>query len=264
MIKMIFLARRYLSYLFTSKTRYTIHSPFVYQLVHEVLRDPTQYQDYQVLDSVRKSLLENTNLIETVDFGTGAGERKYSTSVHPVGKLVKLRSHRKAQLEMLYRLVRHFKPRTLLEFGTAAGLSGSYLKMAHPDSRMITMEGCSGLAAVAETVFSDLKLSDIQVLVGDFDALLPSVLLQLDQLDFVFFDGNHRKEPTLSYFYHCLPLTNESSVFIFDDIHWSPGMEAAWEEIKKEDAVSLTIDLFWFGMVFFRKGIQKQDFIIRY
>ena len=129
---------------------------------------------------------------------------------------------------------------------------------------MITMEGCSGLAAVAETVFGDLKLSGIQVLVGDFDALLPSVLQQLDQLDFVFFDGNHRKEPTLNYFYRCLPLSNESSVFIFDDIHWSPGMEAAWEEIKKEDAVSLTIDLFWFGMVFFRKGIQKQDFIIRY
>jgi predicted O-methyltransferase YrrM len=235
----------------------------VYDLLNKVLRDNTRYTDYATLDQVRNKLLANTNLVETVDMGAGAGKKKYTTAVFPVGKLVKLRSQRKTQIEMLYRLVKYLKPHTILEFGTAAGVSGSYLKMAWPGSKMITMEGCSGLAAVAESVFSDLKLTDIQVAVGDFDAILPSVLQQVDRLDFVFFDGNHRKEPTLNYFNQCLPLANESSVFIFDDIHWSPGMEDAWEEIKTHKEVSITIDLFWFGMVFFRKGIEKQDFIIR-
>ncbi|MFA5417851.1 MAG: class I SAM-dependent methyltransferase [Bacteroidales bacterium] len=253
----------YLRYLLSAKTRYTIHSPFVYNLVNDVLRDTTRHKDFSTLEAVRKKLLSNTNLVETVDMGAGAGKKKYTTAVFPVGKLVKLRSQRKTQIEMLYRLVKYLKPNTILEFGTAAGVSGSYLKMAWPASKMITMEGCSGLAAVAESVFSDLNLSDIQVSVGDFDAILPSVLQQVDRLDFVFFDGNHRKEPTLNYFNQCLPLANESSVFIFDDIHWSPGMEAAWAEIKKHKEVSITIDLFWCGMVFFRKGIEKQNFIIR-
>jgi len=59
-------------------------------------------------------------------------------------------------------------------------------------------------------------------------------------------------------------LSNENSIFVFDDIHWSAGMESAWEIIKKDNRVSITIDLFWFGLVFFRGGIEKQDFVLHY
>lgn len=260
----VFQVQRYFRYLITSKTRYNIHSPFVFDLIQKVFRDTHQYSDYQSLEVVKAQLLKRTSMIETVDFGTGAGKKKYATKVFPLGKLVKLRSQRKTQLELLYRLTQHFKPKTLLEFGTAAGISGSYLKMGYPSSKMVTMEGCAGLAEVAESVFEELKMTDINVCVGNFDVILPSALSKFKQLDFVFFDGNHRKEPTLNYFNQCLSLVHEFSVFIFDDIHWSPGMEEAWEEIKKHKSVTLTLDLFWFGIVFFKKGIEKQDFIIRY
>ncbi len=79
-----------------------------------------------------------------------------------------------------------------------------------------------------------------------------------------FFDGNHRKEPTLRYFEQCIHFSNENSIFVFDDIHWSKGMESAWEYIKNDRRVSITIDLFWFGIIFFVEGVEKQDFVIRY
>jgi hypothetical protein len=42
-------------------------------------------------------------------------------------------------------------------------------------------------------------------------------------------------------------------------------MEKAWDEIKKQEEVTLTIDLFYIGIVFFRKeNKQKQHFTIRY
>jgi len=41
-------------------------------------------------------------------------------------------------------------------------------------------------------------------------------------------------------------------------------MEDAWEEIKGNEDVSVTYDLYCVGVVFFREGIEKQDFVLKY
>jgi len=42
-------------------------------------------------------------------------------------------------------------------------------------------------------------------------------------------------------------------------------MEQAWETIKSNEAVRCTIDLFFIGIVFFKKEIkEKQHFVIRF
>ncbi len=260
----LYQVKQYLKYLVVSQTRYTIHSPFVFDLVNNVLRDKTFYDDFVALDEMKSNLFQRTDIIETVDFGAGAGMKKYATKVGHLGRMVKQRSQRKQQLGLLYRLTRYFKPDYMLEFGTAAGISASYLKKGHPQGHLITMEGCASLAAVAKEVINEVGIDDVEVCVGNFDVILPKILTRCPKLDFVFIDGNHRKEPTLKYFNACFPFATDNSVFVFDDIHWSKGMDEAWKAIKSDTRVSLTIDLFWFGLVFFRKGIEKQDFIIRY
>jgi predicted O-methyltransferase YrrM len=82
-------------------------------------------------------------------------------------------------------------------------------------------------------------------------------------LDYVFFDGNHQKKPTIQYFNLCLQKAHENSIFIFDDIHWSGGMEEAWNYIQSHSSVTLTIDVFWIGIVFFKKNQAKEHYIIR-
>jgi hypothetical protein len=57
---------------------------------------------------------------------------------------------------------------------------------------------------------------------------------------------------------------HEGSIFIFDDIHWSKEMELAWEEIKNHPKVTVTLDLFKIGIVFFHTGQMKQHFRIRF
>jgi predicted O-methyltransferase YrrM len=81
--------------------------------------------------------------------------------------------------------------------------------------------------------------------------------------DLVFIDGNHQKEATLNYFEKLLSAVHNDSVMIFDDIHWSKEMEAAWEEIKLHSEVSVTIDTFYWGLVFFRREQAKEHFVIR-
>lgn len=79
----------------------------------------------------------------------------------------------------------------------------------------------------------------------------------------LYIDGNHQKEATLSYFRKLLSTVHNDSVMIFDDIHWSKGMEEAWEEIKAHPRVKVTIDTFQWGLVFFRREQEKEHFVIR-
>ncbi len=263
-MKKLFLISRYIKYLFKSITRYRVHSQFVYDFINNILRDKTYYPDYKILWKSRNILSSNNDSIETVDFGHGSGSKQYTTKNLPINRILRLRSHSESRLKLLYRVVKYYKPENILEFGTALGVSSTYLKYGNPNSKMVSMEGCANLASKASESYENLGLSTIEIAVGNFDTNLDKVLERFNTLDFVFFDGNHRKEPTLLYYESCAKLTNENSIFVFDDIHWSSGMESAWESIKKDSRVSISIDLFWFGLVFFRKGIEKQDFILRY
>jgi len=92
---------------------------------------------------------------------------------------------------------------------------------------------------------------------------LPGVIDKLDKVDFVFVDGNHQKEATLRYFEWCLPKVHEDTLLIFDDIYWSDGMKEAWAEIKANPQVTVTVDLFWIGLVFFKGGRVKEDFLVK-
>ena len=263
-INQIWLIKNYVTYLLKSKSRYHIHSPFVFDLVEKVFKEKAVNGELKKIDAYKKSQSKNKTVIETVDFGAGAHQKGRATSFQKVGDLVKNRSQQKQQAYLLHRLSRYFKPKSILEFGTAAGFSTAYIKSAIPESRMVSMEGCPALAKVARETLQQLQIQNVDIRVGNFDMLLPGILNEFDTLDMVFFDGNHREKPTIDYFNQCVNLSNENSIFIFDDIHWSPGMDKAWQTIKKDDRISLTIDLFWFGLVFFRKGTVKQDFIIRY
>jgi predicted O-methyltransferase YrrM len=260
----IWLVKNYWKYLLKSKTRYKVHSPFVFDFVEKVLKDKQTSPNLKKIDVYKRKLSKSKTIIETVDFGKGSKHKEFDTYFEKVGELVKKRSQRKKQAHLLHRIAAYFQPQNVLEFGTAAGFSTAYIKSAIPVSHMVSMEGCASLADVANQTLRHLKIEKVDIKVGHFDVLLPKVLKEFDSLDMVFFDGNHRKKPTLKYFEQCLELATENSVFIFDDIHWSPGMDKAWQSIKKDQRVSLTLDLFWFGLVFFRKGMPKQDFILRY
>jgi predicted O-methyltransferase YrrM len=98
---------------------------------------------------------------------------------------------------------------------------------------------------------------------GNIDLTLGETLKKIKKIDFAFFDANHREEPTLRYFETCLSLKSENSCFIFDDIYWSEDMKSAWKAIINHSEVTISIDLFFVGLVFFRKGIEKQHFVLK-
>jgi len=257
------LIKQYISYFFKAKGLHSLHSPFVFDLAKNVLNDHHKYPEYELLLKQRKRLMSNRNLIETVDFGTGAGSKEFATYRERVQKLTKQRSHSISCNQLLFRLSRFYKPQFILEFGTATGLGTAALAIGNPDAKVITLEGCASIAYIASGSFERLDITNTEIVIGNFNSVLSDVIGRFPKLDMVFFDGNHQKIPTLDYFYHCLTKAHDDSVFIFDDIHWSDEMNEAWSEIQQHEAVTVTIDLFQFGLVFFNKGLSKQHFVLK-
>ncbi|MET4082339.1 putative O-methyltransferase YrrM [Pedobacter sp. UYP30] len=252
----------YLKHRLKAKTRHGTHSPFVYKLVDEVIYNFTVNTAYKSIEQQRKKLFNDHSLVSVTDLGAGSHVNKNRTKqVRQIAKNA-LKSPRLAQL--IYRLAKDFQPKAIIELGTCLGITTAYLAKASPDATVVTIEGCSETAAVAKKNFEDLALKNIELHVGNFDHIFPDVIAKQASLDFVYIDGNHRKDATLTYFKWCLPKVTENSLLIFDDIYWSKGMKEAWTEIKNDPQVTLTVDLFWIGLVFFKKGQAKQHFKLKF
>jgi predicted O-methyltransferase YrrM len=252
----------YLLHRLKAKNRHGLHSPFVYKLVDSVIYDYADSKVYQEIENIRKKLLVDNRVITITDLGAGSHlNNKRQKQVKRIAANA-LKQPKLAQL--LYRLAAHFKPRNIIELGTCLGITTLYLQKAAPDAHVYTMEGCPQTAGVAKETFKQAGLDAVELITGNFDDNLPGVINNLDQLDFIFVDGNHQKDATLKYFEWCLPKVHEDTLLIFDDIYWSEGMKEAWAQIKAHPQVTVTVDLFWIGLVFFKSGRVKEDFLIRY
>jgi predicted O-methyltransferase YrrM len=149
--------------------------------------------------------------------------------------------------------------------GTSLGLTTRYLALANPTHGVISIEGSPEIAKYAKQLLIKESKDNIDLIVGDFAEKLSGALVKMKGRKMIFFDGNHQYHSTLDYFKQSLKYCGEDDIMIFDDIHWSEGMEKAWQEIKNFKEVSCTIDLFFVGIVFFRKEFkEKLDFSIRF
>lgn len=253
---------RYLQFLARSKTKFGVHPPFLYHLITDVFEDKALYQDYLKIEGLKARQLKDQTMIQVTDLG--AGSRIHPTINRSVSSIARNSSKSKKHGRLLFRLSQYLKPQTILELGTSLGYSSMYLALGNPDAQVISIEGCPNIAKLALENFKQNNLSRIQIINGNFDEMLPTTLDKIKQIDLAFIDGNHQKEPTLKYFEQCLSKSVNGTCFIFDDIHWSAGMEEAWNEIVNNKTVTLSVDFFFMGLVFIRKELSKQHFDIRF
>jgi predicted O-methyltransferase YrrM len=240
-----------------------IHSPFVYELVREVLNDKRNYYAYEKIESVRAELLLDQKILHIDDFGAG--------SIQPAQKEKKISEIAAGSLsskkfgKLLFRLANFYRARQIIELGSSLGISTSYLASADAGSQVITLEGSPAIACVAAETFKKLGLNNIILATGRFEETMVKDIPAISKADLVFLDGNHRKKPVLEYFEHFLKNLTPASLFIIHDIHWSTEMEEAWAIIQNHPGVKMTIDIFSAGLVFFREEFQvKQHFMIRF
>lgn len=252
----------YIKHRLTAKSRHGTHSPFVYKLTDEVIYDFSAKKVYDDIEKQRKKLLVDDRLITVTDLGAGSHLNKNRTKkVKEIAKNALKAPH---LAKLIYRLVAFQQPKNIIELGTCLGITTAYLAKAQPTADVLTIEGCPETAKIAHQNFIELDLANVELQVGNFNDLLPKAINEAEQLDFVYIDGNHTKEATLNYFNWCLPKLHQGSLLIFDDIYWSEGMKEAWTEIKNHPEVTVTVDLFWIGLVYFKKDQAKEHFKIKF
>ena len=259
------LAIKYLSYYAKASDRkgHGMHSPFVFELIDEVLNDKRPFYAFEHIEGLRQALLFDERILKIEDFG--AGSRTTKDNTRRVATIARYSLKPKKYSQLLFRIVDHYQPKIILELGTSLGLTTSYLAAAKSDAKVITMEGASAVAALAKENFNKLKLNNIELQLGNFDDTLPLVLSALPTVDLAFIDGNHRYQPTVNYFEQLLAKSNNYSILILDDIHWSKEMEQAWQYVQQHAAVTMTIDLFFIGIVLLRDEFKiKQHFYVRF
>lgn len=259
------IAKKYLHYLATASNGkgHGVHSPFVFDFINRVLRDRQSYEWYEKIEKVRNELLNNRAAIEVEDHG--AGSSMIASGKKVIKDIAQSSLKNKKFGQLFFRIAKYCKPATIIELGTSFGISASYFAAGSPRSKVYTLEGSDTIAHIASGTFESLNLRNIELIRGNFDATLPRLLKKIETVHLAFIDGNHRKKPTLEYFNVLLRYSGEHTVLIFDDIHWSAEMEEAWQEIQRHAAVTLTIDLFFVGVLFFKKDFKaKQHFAIRF
>ncbi|OOV18753.1 O-methyltransferase [Flavobacterium sp. LM4] len=253
--------KSYLKFLWKSKNEHGVHSPFVFNLLTKCFYDKKSKPEYSTLNNYRKSFLENKNFINVTDFG--AGSKVFKSNKRQISKIAKTAGISKKRAELLFRVTNYFEPKNILEIGTSLGLATSALALGNPKAKIITLEGCLQTANQCQLQLQRFNFNNVENVISEFELYLNNLKPETLNFELIYFDGNHSKKATLAYFDLLLPTIENDSVWIFDDIHWSSEMEEAWEIIKKHPKVTVTIDTFQWGFVFFRHEQEKEHFVIR-
>jgi predicted O-methyltransferase YrrM len=261
-MKAVKLLLSYIKYYFVSVGRHGLQSSFMYNLNEFVWRRDKNDIDQEKIENYRQALLRDKTILSVRDFGAGFGGKVYKQL--PISFITKRSSKPPKYARMLYRLSKYLKPQYILEVGTSVGISALYQAMGNPSAKVITLEGCDQTAALARKGIKEFPELNIEVIEGEFSQTLPQAISKLPQLDFVYLDGNHKLKPTLEYFEMCLEKVHDDTVIIVDDINWSGEMKAAWSQISSHPKVTISIDVFMMGILFFNKGFSKEKFVVRY
>lgn len=249
----------YIRFLLKSKNQHAVHSPFVYNLITNCFYDKTNYSAYKQIRQYKQALQNNHNTIAVTDLGAGSQITKSNT--RKVSQIAINAGTTASRAKLLFRLVQYFKSNTILELGTSLGIATHAMDLGNPEAKITTIEGCPNCAKLSADTFNQFNLNNIKILTGNFSEVIQT--LNSNSYDLIFFDGNHQKEATLHYFETLLQTTHNDTVCIFDDIHWSKGMTDAWKTIIQHPKVTVSIDTYFWGFVFFRKEQPKEHFTIR-
>lgn len=256
---MLYQIRSYLKHSFRATNKHGIHSPFVYKLVTLCFSDATHYAEYFILKKYRNTLLKSRETISVTDFG--AGSRVFKSNQRSVAAIAKNAGITAKRQRLLFRLANYLKPKHVLELGTSLGLATSALAMGNTSAPVVTVEGCPNTSEKAQALFDFFDLKNIHLKNETFEDFFRNNTNET--YDLVFIDGNHNKERTLAYFEILLNKAHNDSVFIFDDIYWSKDMTQAWEIIRAHPKVTVSIDTYQWGLVFFRKEQEQEHFSIK-
>ena len=256
----IFPVFQFLRYKLNAVSRHSLHSPFLYNFYTTVLKSKEKNILFDEIEQYREALLQNENTISINDFG--AGSRVDASSERRIKDIAKSALSGEKFSKVLFRIAKNSGAEKIIELGTSFGINTLYLSAVGEKAKITTFEGCIETAEVANNMFGNTSRNNIDLIVGNIDETLPKFLGSIDNIDVVYFDANHQYQSTMGYYGLFEDKIHNKTIFIFDDIHWSKGMFKAWCEIVNLPEVTLSLDIYDAGIVFFDKSFTKEHYVL--
>lgn len=256
---------KYLRHRLLSRHRngYGLHSPFVYELVRNVIFNKNRWRvPYRIREYHKEMKRHNATLLIQ---DHGAGSRVTGRQERKISSIARKSSVTSRQGALLYRLAKWYRPAAVIEVGTGIGISTSYLAAGAENAGITTIEGSPAKVNFAREHTDVSGSGGLEFLLGTFDTYFDGLLEQAPNRTLFFIDGDHRYLPTLQRLRSVLSRGElTETMVILDDIYWSDGMERAWREACAGPGVDISIDLFHMGILIRRSGIPRQHFRISF
>ena len=244
-----------------ARNEHGIHPPFLFELYTNIIKNPKHYYAFDLIETVRKQLLKSKHQINIHTLGEESIALKGKT--RELGQITSTSLKPAPQAQFLFRLAHYLKAKTIIDLGTSLGITTAYLASQNSRSKIYTFEGNKELVMQALKVFDKAHCKNITHYIGMIENTLENNLSKLPSVDLAFIDANHKEKPTLEYYELLKSKRNPLTCLVFDDIHWSTGMQNAWHKIIADKDVTISADLFHVGLVFFNPDFSKQHFYLR-
>lgn len=156
---------------------------------------------------------------------------------------------------LLYNAVKVFRPSTMLEVGTAYGMSARFMMSAAerytPGSSLHTIEASEPQFSLARNSLNQRFGDNVHCYNGLSTDMIPSIRESAGRIDLVFHDGAHDGDIYEADFAALLPVLGAGSIIIFDDIRWfdkrivanDPGCYRGWRAIVEHAEVSCAVEI---------------------
>ena len=257
---MFYHQRKFLAFLLKSTNQHGVHSPFIFNLVTKGLYRKINAKKWESFQNIKNQLLDTKSFKKVTNFDIDSNVFKANTL--QTSKIEKIGAISNKKTRIIIKIIKYFKPKSILEIGTSLGVYTTALKAGNKTSNITTLENCKETSKVAKNIFENNHLEQIKIITGKFSKTISDVTKN-STFDCILFNENHTKKETLVHFNNCVSTIHNNSFFIFNDIYRDTEMESTWSEIKNNPKVTVTVDLFYYGIVFFRKEQAKEHFKIR-
>jgi len=250
----------YLKYLFTSKTRHSVHSPFVYTLINEVFKNIKTCPLLENIDNYRNSDINSwtkngdTKIIEKPEI------IHFERNISPIIRY----DISKKYGQLLFRLIEYVSPSTIIQSGVNSGFSTLYLATANSKAKIFI---CTSIASESDCIKSVLDKYQVFEIVKFlhktyFDSA--EYIHVVNKVDFVFLGADEGDDQVYADFETFVKIAHNETVFVINAIHQSAGIEKVWSNITNHSCVTVSIDIYGLGLVFLRKELSKQKFVLRF
>lgn len=239
----------------SSRTWKAIHSPYLFRFFQFVFDNERKYYIFDAIERLRENLLFDDTIITFQDHG-GRGKTAIEQSKR-VRQAARTSLSGSGHCAVRFRIALMISAKNMLELGTSFGISTAYLASTGKNVYVDTIDASESHIRYARGIARALKMENITFHCGEFEKVLPSLLVEGRKFDYVILDGNHRKAPTLKYFELILPALSDNAVILVDDIRWSDEMLEAWRHLKGHARVGATVDLYRYGLLFMRNAFKE-------